>query len=150
GSGAPLDSSGALPDWPMGLLDGSGAPLDSSGILLGAGPATLLPSLDVSLCSSVSGLLGDLEPAGSLVPALWGAECGARALLAPLPDEGLEGVFEDIDTSMYDGELWAPAGLKALAPAPGEDEAAPGPEDGGLDINDLDLLMDVLVGPRGL
>ncbi|EHB18339.1 SERTA domain-containing protein 1 [Heterocephalus glaber] len=126
----------------------------------------LLASSDTILSASMASLLEDLSqieglsqapqpladesppgrPIGGAPPSL-----GALDLLGPatgcLLDDGLEGLFEDIDTSMYDSELWVPAseGLK------------PGPEDGPgkegapeLDEAELDYLMDVLVGTQAL
>lgn len=126
----------------------------------------LLASSDAALSASMASLLEDLShieglsqapqpladegppgrPTAGAPPGL-----GALDLLGPatgcLLDDGLEGLFEDIDTSMYDSELWAPAseGLK------------PGPEDGPvkeqppeLDEAELDYLMDVLVGTQAL
>ncbi|XP_010847632.1 PREDICTED: SERTA domain-containing protein 1 [Bison bison bison] len=76
---------------------------------------------------------------------------GALDLLGPatgcLLDDGLEGLFEDIDTSMYDSELWAPVseGHKSSP------EDGPGKEVGpDLDEAELDYLMDVLVGTQAL
>ncbi|XP_059522506.1 SERTA domain-containing protein 1 [Myotis daubentonii] len=132
---------------------------------------SLLASSDAALSASMASLLEDLShieglsqapqplaeegpqgrPLGGAPPSL-----GSLDLLDPatgcLLDDGLEGLFEDIDTSMYDSELWAPAseGLK------------PGPEDGSgkedtpelketeLKDTELDYLMDVLVGTQAL
>ncbi|XP_036202392.1 SERTA domain-containing protein 1 [Myotis myotis] len=132
---------------------------------------SLLASSDAALSASMASLLEDLShieglsqapqplaeegpqgrPIGGAPPSL-----GSLDLLDPatgcLLDDGLEGLFEDIDTSMYDSELWAPAseGLK------------PGPEDGSgkedtpelketeLKDTELDYLMDVLVGTQAL
>ncbi|XP_037675670.1 SERTA domain-containing protein 1 [Choloepus didactylus] len=127
---------------------------------------SLLASSDAALSASVSSLLEDLShieglsqapqplvdegppgrPAGGALPGL-----GALDLLGPatgcLLDDGLEGLFEDIDTSMYDSELWAPAS-EGLKPSP-EDE--PGKEEAPeLDEAELDYLMDVLVGTQAL
>ncbi|XP_010218243.1 PREDICTED: SERTA domain-containing protein 1 [Tinamus guttatus] len=67
-----------------------------------------------------------------------------------LLDDSLDGIFEDIDTSMYDCDLWAPgslAGFKAFSSTEEEEEAE---GSGRLDMDDLDYLMDVLVGTHGL
>lgn len=59
---------------------------------------------------------------------------------------GSVGLFEDIDTSMYDSELWAPAPEGHNSP-----EDGPGKEVGpDLDEAELDYLMDVLVGTQAL
>ncbi|XP_015352331.1 SERTA domain-containing protein 1 [Marmota marmota marmota] len=126
----------------------------------------LLASSDAALSASVASLLEDLShiedlnqapqppadegppgrPIGGAPPSL-----GALDLLGPatgcLLDDGLEGLFEDIDTSMYDSELWAPAS-EGFKPGP-EDE--PGKEEAPeLDEAELDYLMDVLVGTQAL
>ncbi|XP_005086619.1 SERTA domain-containing protein 1 [Mesocricetus auratus] len=127
---------------------------------------SLLASSDAGLSASMASLLEDLNhiedlnqvpepqadegPPGRSVGGV-PANLGALDLLGPatgcLLDDGLEGLFEDIDTSMYDSELWVPAseGLK------------PGPENGlakeqtpELDEAELDYLMDVLVGTQAL
>uniref|UniRef100_G1TC59 SERTA domain containing 1 n=1 Tax=Oryctolagus cuniculus TaxID=9986 RepID=G1TC59_RABIT len=127
---------------------------------------SLLASSDTALSSSMASLLEDLShieglsqapqphadegppgrPLAGTTPSL-----GALDLLGPatgcLLDDGLKGLFEDIDTSMYDSELWAlaPEDLKAaLEGGPGK-EAAP-----ELDEAELDYLMDVLVGTQAL
>ncbi|KAM5237281.1 SERTA domain-containing protein 1 [Ctenodactylus gundi] len=126
----------------------------------------LLASSDAALSASMASLLEDLShieglsqapqpladesppgrPIGGAPPSL-----GALDLLGPatgcLLDDGFEGLFEDIDTSMYDSELWAPAS-EGLKPAP---EDGPGREDAPeLDEAELDYLMDVLVGTQAL
>lgn len=126
----------------------------------------LLASSDAALSASMASLLEDLShieglsqapqpladegppgrPTGGAAPGL-----GALDLLGPatgcLLDDGLEGLFEDIDTSMYDSELWAPAS-ECLKPGPGD---GPGKEEAlGLDEAELDYLMDVLVGTQAL
>ncbi|KAM6223677.1 SERTA domain-containing protein 1 [Rhynchocyon petersi] len=74
---------------------------------------------------------------------------GALDLLGPatgcLLDDGLEGLFEDIDTSMYDSELWTPAS-ESLKPGPVE---GPSKEEAP-ELDELDYLMDVLVGTQAL
>ncbi|XP_020022503.2 SERTA domain-containing protein 1 [Castor canadensis] len=127
---------------------------------------SLLASSDAALSASVASLLEDLSHIEGLNQAPQPladegppgrstgggpSSLGALDLLGPatgcLLDDGFEGLFEDIDTSMYDTELWAPAseGLKS------------GPEDGlgkeeapVLDEAELDYLMDVLVGTQTL
>ncbi|XP_037374049.1 SERTA domain-containing protein 1 [Talpa occidentalis] len=127
---------------------------------------SLLASSDAGLSASMASLLEDLShieglsqapqpqvdegppgrPTGGTPPDL-----GTLDLLGPgtgcLLDDGLEGLFEDIDTSMYDSELWAPTS-EDLKPSPedgqGKEEA---PE---LDETELDYLMDVLVSTQAL
>lgn len=68
-------------------------------------------------------------------------------LLSPggyLLEDSLEGVFEDIDTSMYDCDLWLPTSL------PNFKEAFCSPGEQRPDLADLDSLMDVLVGVQEL
>lgn len=131
----------------------------------------LLASSDAALSASMASLLEDLShieglsqtpqplaeegpqgrPIGGAPPSL-----GSLDLLDPatscLLDDGLEGLFEDIDTSMYDSELWAPAS-EGLKPGP---EGGPGEEDAPelketeLKETELDYLMDVLVGTQAL
>lgn len=55
-------------------------------------------------------------------------------------EESLEGIFEDIDTSMYDCDLWAPSSLPSFK------EAFSSGEEEKLDLADLDYLMDTIVG----
>ncbi|XP_075393357.1 SERTA domain-containing protein 1 [Tenrec ecaudatus] len=128
---------------------------------------SLLASSDAALSASMASLLEDLShieglsqapqplvdegplgrPTGGAPPSL-----GALDLLGPatgcLLDDSLEGLFEDIDTSMYDSELWAPAS-ESLKPGPvegpGKEETTP-----ELDEAELDYLMDVLVGTQTL
>ncbi|XP_059008857.1 SERTA domain-containing protein 1 [Mustela lutreola] len=127
---------------------------------------SLLASSDAALSASMASLLEDLShieglsqapqplvdegppgrPTGGSPPSL-----GALDLLGPatgcLLDDELEGLFEDIDTSMYDSELWAPAS-EALKPGP---EDGPGKEEAlELDEAELDYLLDVLVGTQAL
>ncbi|KAF0876438.1 SERTA domain-containing protein 1 [Hyaena hyaena] len=127
---------------------------------------SLLASSDAALSASMASLLEDLShieglsqapqpladegppgrPTGAAPPSL-----GALDLLGPatgcLLDDELEGLFEDIDTSMYDSELWAPAS-EGLKPGP---EAGPGKEETlELDEAELDYLLDVLVGTQSL
>nr|XP_004670456.2 SERTA domain-containing protein 1 [Jaculus jaculus] len=126
----------------------------------------LLASSDVALSASVASLLEDLShieglnqvpqpladegPPGRPVGGA-PASLGALDLLGPatgcLLDDGLEGLFEDIDTSMYDSELWVPPS-EGLKPGP---ENGPGKEETPeLDEAELDYLMDVLVGTQAL
>ncbi|XP_004694185.2 PREDICTED: SERTA domain-containing protein 1 [Condylura cristata] len=127
---------------------------------------SLLASSDASLSASMASLLEDLShieglsqapqpqadegptgrPTGGTPPDL-----GTLDLLGPgtgcLLDDGLEGLFEDIDTSMYDSELWAPSS-EDLKPSP---EGGPGKEEAPeLDESELDYLMDVLVSAQAL
>lgn len=127
---------------------------------------SLLATSDAGLAASMASLLEDLNHIEDLnqVPQAQSDEgppgrstagvppsLGALDLLGPttscLLDDGLEGLFEDIDTSMYDSELWVPAseGLK-LGPesGPAKEETAE------LDEEELDYLMDVLVGAQAL
>ncbi|KAI2591078.1 SERTA domain containing 1 [Homo sapiens] len=126
----------------------------------------LLASSDAALSASMASLLEDLSHIEGLSQApqpladegppgrsIGGAapSLGALDLLGPatgcLLDDGLEGLFEDIDTSMYDNELWAPAS-EGLKPGP---EDGPGKEEAPeLDEAELDYLMDVLVGTQAL
>ncbi|XP_053122758.1 SERTA domain-containing protein 1 [Hemicordylus capensis] len=65
-----------------------------------------------------------------------------------LLEDGLEGLFEDIDTSMYDSDLWpAPGSLPSFKEAFSRGEAEGGE---GLGLEDLDYLMDVIVGAHEL
>ncbi|GAB5582030.1 SERTA domain-containing protein 1 [Prionailurus iriomotensis] len=132
----------------------------------GVAADSLLASSDAALSASMASLLEDLShieglsqapqplvdegppgrPSGGAPPGL-----GALDLLGPatgcLLDDELEGLFEDIDTSMYDSELWAPAS-EGLKPGP---EDGPGKEEGlELDEAQLDYLLDVLVGTQAL
>ncbi|XP_036264124.1 SERTA domain-containing protein 1 [Pipistrellus kuhlii] len=125
----------------------------------------LLASSDAALSASMASLLEDLShieglsqapqplaeegpqgrPIGGPPPSL-----GSLDLLDPatgcLLDDGLEGLFEDIDTSMYDSDLWAPAS-EGLKPGP---EGGPGEDAPELKETELDYLMDVLVGTQAL
>ncbi|XP_051018625.1 SERTA domain-containing protein 1 [Acomys russatus] len=127
---------------------------------------SLLASSDAGLSASMASLLEDLDhiedlnqapqpqaedgPLGRCVAGV-PSTLGSLDLLGPatgcLLDDGLEGLFEDIDTSMYDSELWVPA----------SEDLKPGPENGPakeetpeLDEAELDYLMDVLVGTQAL
>lgn len=127
---------------------------------------SLLATSDAGLAASMASLLEDLNHIEDLnqVPQAQADEgppgrsaagvppgLGALDLLGPatgcLLDDGLEGLFGDIDTSMYDGELWAPAseGLK-----PGPENGPAKEETAELDEAELDYLMDVLVGTQAL
>ncbi|XP_036601562.1 SERTA domain-containing protein 1 [Trichosurus vulpecula] len=123
-----------------------------------ADPFPVVP--DAPLCTSVSALLDDLshieglsdtqtafpEDAPLSRPPDLGLDPGRPAPLGSLElllEDGLEGLFDDIDTSMYDCELWP--NLKTDS---GETEdKIQGP---GLDVSELDYLMDVLVGTQTL
>ncbi|XP_015263136.1 PREDICTED: SERTA domain-containing protein 1 [Gekko japonicus] len=77
------------------------------------------------------------EPGRTAQPGL-----GPLELLDPggaLLEEGLDSVFEDIDTSMYDCDPWAPG-----------KEACPGTQAARQELADLDYLLDVLVGAEAL
>lgn len=126
---------------------------------------SLLASSDAALSASMASLLEDLSqieglsqapqpladegppgrPTGGAPPSL-----GTLDLLGPatgcLLDDGLEGLFENIDTSMYDSELWAPDS-EGLKPVPEDGSGEEAPE---LDEAELDYLMDVLVGTQAL
>ncbi|XP_066494970.1 SERTA domain-containing protein 1 [Tiliqua scincoides] len=70
---------------------------------------------------------------------------GPLEILGPggyLLEESLEGIFEDIDTSMYDCDLWAPSSLPSFKEAFSSAEE----EEEKLDLADLDYLMDAIVG----
>lgn len=70
---------------------------------------------------------------------------GPLEILGPgsyLLEESLEGIFEDIDTSMYDCDLWAPPSLPSFKEAFSREEE----EEERLDLADLDYLMDAIVG----
>lgn len=125
---------------------------------------SLLSSSDASFSASMASLLEDLSQIEGLSQAPQpladegppGRLTGAAStglddldLVDPatgcLLDNGLECLFEDIDTSMYDSELWAPAseGLKAgPTEGPGKDEAS--------ELDELDYLMDMLVSTQEL
>ncbi|XP_051845178.1 SERTA domain-containing protein 1 [Antechinus flavipes] len=124
-------------------------------------PVSPLPVVpDAPMCTSVSALLDDLshieglsdtqtafpEDAPLSRPPEPGPDPGRPAPLGSLEillEDGLEGLFDDIDTSMYDCELWP--NLKTDS---GETEdKTQGP---GLDVSELDYLMDVLVGTQTL
>lgn len=127
---------------------------------------SLLASSDAGLSASVASLLEDLSHIEDLNQApqpqadegppgrsVGGAppNLGTLDLLGPatscLLEDGLEGLFEDIDTSMYDSELWAPAS-EGLKPSPENGPAKD--ETPELDDAELDYLMDVLVGTQAL
>lgn len=81
------------------------------------------PGPEESRWTAQPGLAGPLELLGPAGGAL-------------LEDEdGLDGVFEDIDTSMYDCHPWTPS-----------KEACAGTLEGRRDLADLDYLLDVLMG----
>ncbi|XP_050784589.1 SERTA domain-containing protein 1 [Gopherus flavomarginatus] len=91
------------------------------------------------------------EPARTSAPCLGPLELLSSA--SYLLEDGLEDIFEDIDTSMYDCDLWSPtslSGFKAFSGAEDSDsKVLTGAED-RLDMSDLDYLMDVLVGGHAL
>ncbi|KAL8220034.1 UNVERIFIED_CONTAM: hypothetical protein K2H54_037878 [Gekko kuhli] len=77
------------------------------------------------------------EPGRTVQPGL-----GPLELLDPggaFLEEGLDTVFADIDTSMYDCDPWAPG-----------KEACPGTQVARPEMADLDYLLDVLVGAEEL
>ncbi|XP_061452556.1 SERTA domain-containing protein 1 [Rhineura floridana] len=123
----------------------------------------LLSNMDSSVFSTI---LEDLSGFGDLVhPSVAQPEGGQLCLLSPEPErtshprpsspleilgpgtylleDGLEGVFEDIDTSMYDYDLWSTS-LPTLK------EAFPSTEDERPGLGDLDYLMDMLVEAQEL
>ncbi|XP_042296952.1 SERTA domain-containing protein 1 [Sceloporus undulatus] len=123
----------------------------------------LLSNMDVSVFSTFLEDLNGMEGLGdSLQPSL--AQPGSS--LSPEPErtsppgspsslemlgsggylleDGLEGLFEDIDTSMYDSDLWPPTSLPNLKEA----FTTTGQEK--LDLADLDYLMDMLVEAQEL
>ncbi|XP_072835714.2 SERTA domain-containing protein 1 [Pogona vitticeps] len=61
-----------------------------------------------------------------------------------LLEDGLEDIFEDIDTSMYDSSFWSPISL------PGLKEGSSSPVQERSDLADLDYLMDILVEAQEL
>lgn len=127
---------------------------------------SLLASSDASLSASMASLLEDLNHIEDLnqVPQPQADEgppgrsvasapptLGSLDLLGPatgcLLEDGLEGLFEDIDTSMYDSELWVPASEDLKTGPEGGPDKEETPE---LDEAELDYLMDVLVGTQAL
>ncbi|TFJ95126.1 cyclase [Platysternon megacephalum] len=87
------------------------------------------------------------EPARTSAPCLGPLELLSSA--SYLLEDGLEDIFEDIDTSMYDCDLWSPtslSGFKAFSGAEDSDSKALAGAEDRLDMSDLDYLMDVLVG----
>ncbi|XP_048688871.1 SERTA domain-containing protein 1 isoform X1 [Caretta caretta] len=126
--------------------------------------------------ASISAILEDLGQVEVLSPArpeeeqLLASESGAKQELArtsapclgplellssagSLLEDGLEDIFEDIDTSMYDCDLWSPtslSGFKAFSGAEDSDSKALAGAEDRLDMSDLDYLMDVLVGGHAL
>nr|XP_023968195.1 SERTA domain-containing protein 1 isoform X1 [Chrysemys picta bellii] len=91
------------------------------------------------------------EPARTSGPCLGPLELLSSA--SYLLEDGLEDIFEDIDTSMYDCDLWSPtslSGFKAFSGAEDSDSKALAGAEDRLDMSDLDYLMDVLVGGHAL
>nr|XP_056702304.1 SERTA domain-containing protein 1 [Euleptes europaea] len=152
GGGAWPDDSDSLPgplQGPCGrtpMLPPSLAPVDQP----------LLSSMDASIFSilqdltSVEGFSDPLCPSVAQPAVRLSTEPGRTAqpclgpleLLGPggaLLEEGLDGLFEDIDTSMYDCDPW-----------PSSKEACSGTEAGRQDCADLDYLLDVLMGAEDL
>lgn len=143
----------ALPPMPSppAVPDVADSPLASSDAGLSDSIASLLEDLShIEGLSQAPQPLADEGPPGRPMGTA-PAGLGALDLLSPaagcLLDDGLEGLFEDIDTSMYDSELWAPTseGLKTGPEAEPSKEEAP-----ELDEAELDYLMDVLVGTQAL
>ncbi|XP_068766387.1 SERTA domain-containing protein 1-like [Struthio camelus] len=125
----------------------------------------LLSGWDASLCASLSGGLEGAEtPGGTPGPPAPPQDDAPpdvprppHPFFAPLEllgstgsllEDSLEGIFEDIDTSMYDCDVWSPASLAGFKAFSGADEE--GQDGGRLDMDDLDYLMDVLVGTHAL
>ncbi|XP_034974430.1 SERTA domain-containing protein 1 [Zootoca vivipara] len=125
----------------------------------------LLSSMDLSVFSTIledlSGLEGfgdavhppTAQPEGGLLcsePERTSQPCSSTPLLDTLGpstyllEDGLEGIFEDIDTTMYDCELWSPTSLPSFK------EAFPSSEDERPGLADLDYLMDMLVEAQEL
>lgn len=147
---APAPALPSMPS-PPAVPDVADSPLVSSDTGLSDSIASLLEDLShIEGLSQAPQPLADEGPLGRPVGAA-SSGMGALDLLSPaagcLLDDGLEGLFEDIDTSMYDSELWAPAS-ESLKPSP---EAEPSKEEAPeLDEAELDYLMDVLVGTQAL
>ncbi|XP_063167778.1 SERTA domain-containing protein 1 [Candoia aspera] len=118
-------------------------------------PPSLSPRVDGLLLSSVDSSAfptfldnsSDItQPRGPQL-CLFGPEAGTLELPSPggyLPEDGLEGVFEGIDTSTYDCDLWLPTSL------PNFKEAFCSPGEQRPDLAGLGSLMDVLVGVQEL
>uniref|UniRef100_A0A803TX31 SERTA domain-containing protein n=1 Tax=Anolis carolinensis TaxID=28377 RepID=A0A803TX31_ANOCA len=91
----------------------------------------LISNMDISVFSSILEDLSGIEGLGdSFQPSL-----GVPGDLL----NGLEGLFEDIDTSMYDSDLWPPTELPHLK------EGFSTTAHEKPDLADLDYLMDMLV-----
>ncbi|XP_062995999.1 SERTA domain-containing protein 1 [Elgaria multicarinata webbii] len=128
----------------------------------------LLSSVDVSVLTTILEDLSGLEGFGDSVhPSASQPEGGQLSVLSPEPErtcppspleilgpggylleDGVEGTFEDIDTSMYDCDLWSPAALpnfKEAFSSPEEEQQQQPP-----DLADLDYLMDMLVEAQAL
>uniref|UniRef100_A0A670JAD9 SERTA domain-containing protein n=1 Tax=Podarcis muralis TaxID=64176 RepID=A0A670JAD9_PODMU len=124
----------------------------------------LLSSMDLSVFSTILEDLSGLEGFGDAVhpsaaqpeggplcsePERTSQPCSSAPLDTQGPstyllEDGLEGIFEDIDTSMYDCELWSPTSLPSFK------EAFPSSEDERPGLADLDYLMDMLVEAQEL
>ncbi|KAJ7303850.1 hypothetical protein JRQ81_011358 [Phrynocephalus forsythii] len=121
------------------------------------------PSMDLSIFSTLledlsgtEGLGDPLHPSLSQPEGLLCSEPtrtshqappGPLEILGPggyLLEDGLEDIFEDIDTSMYDSELWSPASLPNLK------EGFSSSVQERPDLADLDYLMDFLVEAQEL
>lgn len=150
---ASMEPTAALPPEPIQPTAPSVADnfLASSDAALSASMASLLEDLShIEDLNQVPQPQADEGPPGRSVGGVL-PNLGALDLLGPatgcLLDDGLEGLFEDIDTSMYDSELWLPAS-EGLKPVP---ENGPAKEETPeLDEAELDYLMDVLVGTQAL
>ncbi|XP_006901008.1 PREDICTED: SERTA domain-containing protein 1 [Elephantulus edwardii] len=138
---SPVPSPPAAP----GVVDSLLASSDD----LSASMASLLE--DLSHIEGLSQAPQPLADEGPLGRSSGGAQSslGALDLLGPatgcLLDDGLEGLFEDIDTSMYDSEFWAPVS-ENLKPGPVEEPS----KEETPELDELDYLMDVLVGTQAL
>ncbi|KAJ6663881.1 hypothetical protein lerEdw1_009962 [Lerista edwardsae] len=124
----------------------------------------LLSSMDLSVFSTILEDLSSMEGFGDpLYSSSAQPEDGQLCLPGPEPDrtthpgpleilgpggylleESLEGIFEDIDTSMYDCDLWAPPSLPSFKEAFSREEE----EEERLDLADLDYIMDTIVGAQ--
>uniref|UniRef100_A0A8C8SX33 SERTA domain-containing protein n=1 Tax=Pelusios castaneus TaxID=367368 RepID=A0A8C8SX33_9SAUR len=108
---------GQIPEAPSGVV----SPIPISGSR-DSGSVPLTSSLPPS----------DSQGARTSQPCLGPLELLSSA--SYLLEDSLEDIFEDIDTSMYDCDLWSPTSLSGDR----------------LDLSDLDYLMDVLVGGHTL
>ncbi|XP_075463085.1 SERTA domain-containing protein 1-like isoform X1 [Ascaphus truei] len=142
------------------------------------GDDPLLCSMDTSLYSSISTILEDLNNfeglSSSPLPQMDDDQLccpkdnacdGSREDSGKLPPssgllnsstyllgDNLEGIFEDIDTSMYDSDPWASNNLLNFKAFSNVEEAEGKTliegQSSMLELNELDYLMDVLVGAQ--